>query len=206
LTDSTVFEAHNVKPFIENKITIGYSGTPTAKDGILDLIRSFGILNKKYPNTHLLVIGDLTNGETIVPDLKNYAKSYMDLENISFTGLVSHERIPDLLNSCQILAMTRHNGIFAQAGFPTKLSEYFACKKPVLTTAVGDISKYFTNREDLILTEPENIESIVNGFEDLLNDKQLADKISLNGYNWMNLNTNYLNISSNLSKFIEMLA
>jgi glycosyltransferase involved in cell wall biosynthesis len=203
ITDPIKFERLNVKPFIEDKITIGYTGTPTEKDGIHDLIKSFSIINKKYRHTHLLIIGDLTNGKSLIPTLKEYASSLGVNENISFTGLVSHTQIPDLLNSCQILALTRPNRIFAEAGFPTKLSEYFACKKPVLITRVGDIPKYFKNEDHVILAEPENIQSIVNGFEILLNNKVLADRISLNGYNWMNQNTNYLIISSKIDKFLE---
>jgi glycosyltransferase involved in cell wall biosynthesis len=203
LTDPKKFERQNVKPFLENKITIGYTGTPTNKDGILDMIKGFSILNRKFNNTHLLVIGDLTNGKTIIPALKEYASDLGVLENISFTGLVSHNRIPDLLNSCQILTLIRPNGIFAEAGFPTKLSEYFACKKPVVITRVGDILRYFKNEEHVILVEPENIESIVTGFESLLMNRDLAEKISLNGYNWMDQNTNYFNISPKISLFLE---
>jgi glycosyltransferase involved in cell wall biosynthesis len=127
------------------------------------------------------------------------------LKNISFTGLVSHNRITDLLHSCQILALTRPNGIFAEAGFPTKLSEYFACKKPVLITSVGDIPIYFKNEEHVVLVEPENIESIVTGFEKMLNDKDLCERISRNGFIWMDQNTNYLNISPKISLFLERL-
>ena len=205
LIDPQKFEKSHIKPFLDNKVTIGYTGTPTRKDGILDLIKSFSILNKKYENTHLLVIGDLTNGKTIVPELKEYAKNLGVSESISFIGLVSHERIPDLLHSCQILALTRPNGIFAEAGFPTKLSEYFACNKPVVITSVGDIPMYFRNEEQVILVEPENIESIVAGFEKLLKSKDLIERISLNGYNWMYQNTNYLKISPKISLYLERL-
>ena len=152
-----------------------------------------------------MIIGDLTNGKTLIPALKNYARNLGILEDISFTGLVSHKQMPDLLNSCQILALIRPNGIFAEAGFPTKLSEYFACKKPVLITSVGDIPRYFENEEHVVLAEPEKIESIVTGFENLINRKDLREKISLNGYCWMDQNTNYLNISPKINLFLDKL-
>jgi glycosyltransferase involved in cell wall biosynthesis len=205
LTDPGNFERQNIRPFIEDKITIGYTGTPTQKDGILDLIKSFSVISRNHNNLHLLIIGDLTNGKTIVPALKEYANTLGITEQISFTGLVSHTRIPDLLNSCQILALTRPHGIFAEAGFPTKLSEYFACKKPVLITRVGDIPTYFVNGEHLIIAEPEDIDSIVEGFELLLENRDLAKKISINGFNWMQKNTNYLKISSDISQFLNNL-
>jgi glycosyltransferase involved in cell wall biosynthesis len=103
------------------------------------------------------------------------------------------------------LALTRPNGIFSEAGFPTKLGEYFACKKPVVITRVGDIPKYFKNEEHIILVEPGNIESIVNGFEVLINRPNLSDKISKESYVWMDQNLNYLNVSLTIDLFIDKL-
>lgn len=204
LTDPRKFESHASQPFIKDKITIGYVGTPTRKDGINDLIKSFGVLNRKYTNTHLLIIGDITNGNSIVPDLKKYASEIgISKDCITFTGLQSHNVIPGLLLSCQVLALTRPNGIFAEAGFPTKLGEYFSCKKPVLITRVGDIPKYLKNEDHVILVEPENIESIVEGFERIMTDKKLNDKLCVNGYKWMDANLNYVNQSKRISEFVN---
>lgn len=203
LTDPRKFEINNIKPFKSDKITIGYVGTPTKKDGVIDLIKSFNELNKKRSNTHLLIIGDLTYGESLIPDLERYAENLGISENVTFTGLVSYNKIPNLLNSCQILALIRPNGISAEAGFPTKLGEYFACKKPVIITSVGDIKKYFINEEQVILVEPENIRSIVGGFEKIISDKKLAEKLCITGYKWMDENLNYINQSKKISEFIN---
>jgi len=204
IIDPSVFDKKNIKPFKEDYTTIGYAGTPTKKDGISDLIKSFSILNKKYRNTHLLIIGDITNGDSVIPELKIFASAIGIPEScITFTGLQSYVHIPELLHSCQILALTRPNGIFAEAGFPTKLGEYFACKKPVVVTKVGDIPLYFNNEEHAILVEPENIKSIVLGFEKLINNKDLAFNISNNAYLWVNENLNYKNISCKIEVFIN---
>ena len=37
----------------ELKYTIGYVGSPTRKDGVDDLIKSFALFNKKFSNTNL---------------------------------------------------------------------------------------------------------------------------------------------------------
>jgi glycosyltransferase involved in cell wall biosynthesis len=204
LNDPKRFEISDIIPFKPGKITIGYVGTPTKKDGILDLIKSFGVLNKTCKETHLLIIGDITNGNSIIKDLKNYATKVGAKEDcITFTGLKSHTQIPELLLSCQILALTRPNGIFAEAGFPTKLGEYFSCKKPVLITRVGDIPKYFKDEDQVILAEPENIQSIVDGFKKIITDKILSDHLSISGYEWMDENLNYINQSKRISEFIN---
>lgn len=204
LTDPEPYNIKNNKVFMPGSITIGYVGTPTRKDGILNLIQSFGILNKKYPKTHLLIIGDLTNGKSIIPKLKEYTcKLGIDEKNITFTGLISYKEIPYLLLSCQILALTRPTGVFAEAGFPTKLGEYFSCKKPVVLTRVGDMKTYFIDKEHVVFAEPENITSIVNAFEYLLNNKDKADEIGLNGYNWMIKNLYYPNQAAKISNFVS---
>ena len=200
--DPDIFNIDNIKPFKTSHVTIGYTGTPTRKDGVVDLIKSFSVLNKKYPKTHLLIIGDITNGNTILNDLKKLAGDLEVSDSITFTGLVPFSEIPKLLNSCQILTLTRPNGIFAEAGFPTKLGEYFACEKPVVVTKVGDIPFYFKDEEHVILVEPENIESIANGFEKLIVKRHLSNKLIKNAYQWMEINLNYRRISKRMDNFL----
>jgi len=202
LMDPEIFRLETLTPFMPGKITIGYAGTPSRKDGVVDLINSFGLLNKNHSNIHLLIIGDVINGNSVIPKLKEIAIKLECNENITFTGLVPFSKIPELLNSCQVLTLTRPSGISAEAGFPTKLGEYFACKKPVLISNVGDIPIYFKNEEDVIITNPDDINSIVEGFEKILFNDELSNKLSVNGFNWMNQNLNYKNMSQKLINFI----
>ena len=204
LIDPSSFSIKTNKHHQKGKITIGYTGIPTRKDGVIDLIKSFRILNEIYPKTHLLLIGDITNGNSLIPYLKKYAGNLKILKNITFKGLVSYKEIPELLQSCDILTLTRTSGIFAQAGFPTKLGEYFACKKPVVITSVGDIPFYFQNEKHVILVKPEDIYSIVNGFEKLILNKKLSKRLCKNAYIWMNENLNYKNVSRKIDHFIKM--
>jgi glycosyltransferase involved in cell wall biosynthesis len=202
LTDPQIFN-RAVKCFKTGYTTIGYSGTPVRKDGILDLIKSFALINHRYPNTHLLIIGDITNGKSVISSLQNFATQLnIPKGSITFTGLIPFSQVPELLLSCQILALTRPNGVFAQAGFPTKIGEYFACRKPVLVTKVGDMVSYFKDKKEVVFAEPSDIDSIVTGFEFLINHPDEADSISLNGYNWMNSFLNYNNQVDKISQFV----
>ena len=203
LTDPTRFNNQDINPFKKGYITIGYVGTPTKKDGILDLIKSFSILIKKYPKIKLLVIGDVTNGNTVIPELREYAsKQGIKDSEITFTGLVSHTQIPNLLLSCQILALTRPSGIFAEAGFPTKLGEYFACKKPVVITKVGDMKYYLQDKKDVVFANPGDTDSIYEAFEYLITNPERAYLIGINGFNWMNDFLNYKNQFEKINKFV----
>lgn len=205
LIDPERFNFKNVMPFRSGLTTIGYVGTPTRKDGILDLIKSFSIINRLNCDTHLLIIGDITNGNTLLPELKRYAYGLgIPEDTITFKGLTSHVEIPRLLLSCQILALTRPKGVFAEAGFPTKLGEYFACKKPVVITRVGDMKNYFTDKKEVVFAEPENIQSIVSAFEYLITNPEERVNIGLNGFYWMDEKLNYKNQAQIISDFIDI--
>ncbi len=89
--------------------------------------------------------------------------------------------------------------------FPTKLGEYFACKKPVVVTTVGDIPLYFTNKKDVILVEPDNIHSVAEGFKLLIRSEDLHTVLSENSYIWMDRNLNFRNetLKNKLINFIS---
>ena len=196
------FEVKDALPYKKNYITIGYTGTPTYKDGVVDLIKSFAVLCQKHPHLHLLIIGDVVGGQSVIPPLQTLAADLGVSDQVSFTGLVSFKNIPALIGSCQILALTRPAGIFAEAGFPTKLGEYFVVRKPVVITQVGDIPLYFTPDKHLIMVQPNDINSIVNGFEKLINNHEITEVVTEEAYKWASENLFYYNVSSKIDHFL----
>ena len=162
--------------------TIGYSGTPYKKDGIEDLLSAVGMLKKSNTDVSILIVGDVVNENSIIPSLTEYCENLGIRQSVTFTGLVPIEDVRDYLNKCQILAITRPNIIQAIAGFPTKIGEYFACKKIVLSTRIGDVSNYFIDREEIVFAESDNPQSIADNIKWILNNQIESQKIALNGY------------------------
>ena len=206
LVDITLFENNKMSiPKKDSIIRIGYCGTPTRKDGINNLLESFQIAQKKYANSELLIVGDSTDKHSLIPNLKIIADKIGISGKVIFTGLVDFIRIPSLLNSCDILVLARPSGKFAEAGFPTKLGEYMACKKPVVITKVGDIPFYLTDKENAMLAEPDNIESIASKICYLISNPQKAKNIGLNGYNWAKNTLDYIKSSRLVGNYLDML-
>lgn len=203
ITDPDVFRCKETKPYMPNKTTIGYCGTPTSKDGVVDLIHSFTILKKQETDIHLLIIGDAVHGRSLLPELKVLAKELCVAEDVSFTGLVAYNEIPQLLKSCQILALTRPLSINAESGFPTKLGEYFACCKPVLITNVGDVKKHFVHKKHLMIAQPSNLQDIVENFLMLIHDKQLCNTLIENSTEWLDNNLDYRRLSDKICSFLD---
>jgi glycosyltransferase involved in cell wall biosynthesis len=75
-------------PVGEIKYDLGYSGAPYLKDGLYDLFKAISLLNKKQIQVTLLVIGDATFGESLIPPLKIECEKLGISEQVTFTGLV----------------------------------------------------------------------------------------------------------------------
>jgi glycosyltransferase involved in cell wall biosynthesis len=165
----------------EIKYTIGYSGTPSVKDGLYDLFKAINLLQSRSVDVSLLVIGDVTFGESLIPKLKMECQRLGILEKVTFAGLVESLMVKKYLAECKILAITRPSLTQTRAGFPTKLGEYFATKRPVLTTNFGDIEKYFENDIDLVMAESGNPDSIAGKIQWMLENAVVLDQIAKQG-------------------------
>jgi glycosyltransferase involved in cell wall biosynthesis len=171
--------------FVENsevKYTLGYSGSPTLNDGLMDLFKAVSILRCKNININLLIIGDSIFGDSLIPSLAENALALGILENVKFTGLVDSDNVKGYLSECKILTITRLSNTQTQAGFPTKLGEYYAAKKAILVTNFGDIGCYFQDGIDIVIAESGNPEAIAHKIEWMLKNDDKIEHISRQGY------------------------
>ena len=164
------------------KYTIGYSGAPYLKDGLLDLFKAVSLLQNEGILLNLVVIGDSTFGKSLIPGLKEECAMLNISDRVTFTGLVDSSTVKQYLSECRILAITRPSTVQTQAGFPTKLGEYFATTKPILSTDFGDIRRYFNDGVDLVIAETGNPVSIAQKIKWMLQNNDVVELISRTGY------------------------
>ena len=178
LTDLNAWYIPDKKP----AFTIGYAGTPSKKDGLIDLLYAIKLLKEKDIIVSALIVGDTFNNDSFIPYFKEKCNEFDIKEQVTFTGLVPQEKVKDYLNICKILAITRPDTIQTKAGFPTKIGEYMACKKIVLATKFGDIEQYFEARKHLVLAEQDNPSSIAENILWILNHSEKSELIATNGF------------------------
>lgn len=166
----------------ESKYTLGYSGTPSLKDGLVDLLNAISKLKNENIPVSLLVIGDSTFGKSLIPDLQKLCESLNIADLVKFTGLVNIDKVKEHLAECKILTLTRPNIVQTQAGFPTKLGEYFASGKQILTTDFGDLPTYFRPMEELVMAKCSNIEDISSKIKWIIHHPDEAEQIRKKGY------------------------
>ena len=181
----------------QDKILIGFCGTPTIENGILDLCKAFISLSQKHTNAQLIIIGKVSEKVFIELNKIDFKKY-----DIQLLGFLNKETLEVELATCSILVNPRKKGIWADAGFPTKLGEYFATNKPVVATKVGDLAYYFKDKHELVFAEPDNPKSLSKSIAWLIENNQSAKLIADNGYYWAKINLDY---RSNTNKIIAFL-
>jgi glycosyltransferase involved in cell wall biosynthesis len=182
---------------------IGYAGTPCHKDGIDILLDAFKIVQSTSAYSELIIIGDETGRISVIPDLQDKCRKLGIENNVIFTGLVDYAKMPDLLRTCDILILARPAGIFAEAGFPTKLGEYFALKKPVVLTKVGDLPYYLEDGYHAVFAEENTAIAIAQKINFLISNIDEAKQIGLHGFEWASEMLDYKSVSIKVDKFLK---
>jgi glycosyltransferase involved in cell wall biosynthesis len=159
---------------------IAYCGSmDSKKDGIDYLIDSFCIIAPKFPNLTLKMIG--RNDFSGFKNLQNSVAELGLKNRILFTGRVSHDEMAGLLQNAMLLVLARPETIQAKANFPTKIGEYCATGKPIVTTKVGSITDYFIDGKNAYLAKPGNSVDFASKMEEALNDYSHALAIGAEG-------------------------
>lgn len=120
----------------KDKISIAFAGRLDKVKNLNLLLRSYSLLEKSLPGLELVILG---NGPEL-RNLKSLAVS-LKLKNISFPGEIPAVDMPCVLNYLDVIALPSTGG----EGSPTILKEALACGLPVVSSNVGDVSKFINH-------------------------------------------------------------
>ena len=101
------------------------------------------------------------------------------LDRVIMLGSVSHERVPGLLDACDILA-SPHVPLDAGAEFfgsPTKLFEYMAMGKGIVASRLGQIGDVLEHERTALLVEPGNVDELRDAIARLAYSRELRERL-----------------------------
>lgn len=180
--DVNWWEREERKP--DGLINIAFMGRPDIRNGLDKLIEAFKIVNKKYSNTRLLVIGD-------GPLMFMFKKMVGDFP-ITFHGAANETR-PDLLQNADIF-------VFAPlvASFGITILEGMSAKKAIIASDIPAFRELLVHNKDALLIDPNSSDQIAKAIERLV----IAPKIRVDlaesahqkvwRYDWKNVAGEYL--------------
>ena len=182
LVPSTVDPARFTKTG-ENPITrpyIGYFGSLTfVRDNVDLLIRAFARVSSKHSEMQLVLGGFCSESEKkqlldLIAELNIQSK-------VQLLGFLTREEILTYISHADILVMVRSNDLQSKASYPSKLTEFLASSKPVITVNVGEIPLYLSDGVNAFLVEPGNPDALAKKLNYVIRNYELAQKVGQKG-------------------------
>jgi len=184
---------------------ICYCGSlTTQKDGVDILIKSFAKIAIRFPDINLLLIGkaDKQQDDTY---FRRLVSDFEIEDRVLFIGKLPRNEIPAYLCNAEILALARPRSMVADAGFPSKLTEYLATGKPVVVTRVGEIPVFLMDGVNAFLSDPDSPEAFSNKLSYVLENYYYAKKAGEKGRELATTIFNYNYQTKRILDFLSLL-
>jgi glycosyltransferase involved in cell wall biosynthesis len=158
----------------EDETLAGFVGTFGPWHGVLTLAEAVTLLPADS-GVRFLLVGAGKFREEVERIIRAAGKE----RQVIFTGHVDHERVPALLDACDIL-LSPHVPLEDGSEFfgsPTKLFEYMAMGKGIVASRLGQIGDVLSDQETALLTEPGNARQLADAIVQLSGSPELRHRL-----------------------------
>ena len=173
--DVDVFHPSEPAGESDNRPVVIYTGNIGSAQDLDACVRAMARLSNDDAVLRLVGSGD------VVPELKQLVEELSLGDRVEFTGLVSRETVPELLNEATVGIATLKDTDALKYAMPTKVFEYMACALPTLVTG-GDHIEWFINESGGGLHVENDPDRIAEVLDDLLDDSTYRDELAERGY------------------------
>lgn len=142
---------------------IGYFGAIEQNLGIEVLINAATLLKQEVSGLRLLIAGP-----------NNLNLDFASYDFIDYRGFLPQKTVPLLINSCNVAVIPYLPSKIKQLCNACKISEYLACKVPVVATNVSDHENVFRKNQRAVC-DPGNSKSMAAAISLQIKSPQLAD-------------------------------
>jgi phosphatidylinositol alpha-mannosyltransferase len=179
------------KEYDDGKVNIVFVGRLETRKGLDYLIEACGMLNKKFSNFRLIVVGPGTRLK------KGYKKMVKEagLENVDFIGFASVDELPQYYRTADIFCAP---AIWGES-FGIVLLEAMACGKPVIASNIEGYASVMHNNEEGLLVAPKDARGLADALLTLAENRDLREKMGQKGrinaekYSWPKVAERVLN-------------
>lgn len=155
---------------------VGFVGTFGPWHGVLALAEAIKLIaTQQEARVRFLLVGSGVLREEVERRLREAGADHQVIS----TGAVAHERVPALLDACDVLT-SPHVPLEDRSEFfgsPTKLFEYMAMGKGIVASRLGQIGDVLTNEETALLVEPGDARALSEAILRLAQSRALREKL-----------------------------
>ena len=160
----------------EGEILAGFVGTFGPWHGVLTLAEAVTLIPEDR-NVRFLLVG----AGRFRDEVERIIRAAGREDRVIFTGHLEHERVPPLLDACDIL-LSPHVPLEDGSEFfgsPTKLFEYMAMGKGIVASRLGQIGDVLVDEESGLLIEPGNARQLAEAILRLSESRELRERLGI---------------------------
>ena len=154
----------------DGKVVAGFVGTFGPWHGVEKLAAAIKKMPSDLPVRFLLV-----GSGSLHAEVEKQLQREVNERRVIFTGAVGHDRVPKLLDACDIL-VAPHVPLADGSEFfgsPTKIFEYMAMGKGIVASRLGQIGEVLVDRETALLVEPGNVDELTAAMVEMVRSDSL---------------------------------
>jgi glycosyltransferase involved in cell wall biosynthesis len=154
----------------DDETLVGFVGTFGPWHGVLALAEAVKLMPDAARVRFLLVGSGALRGE-----VEQILREGGAVHRAILTGAIEHERVPQMLDACDVLA-SPHVPLEDGSEFfgsPTKLFEYMAMGKGIVASRLGQIAEVLADEETALLVEPNDARQLSEAILRLVNSPAL---------------------------------
>jgi len=175
-----------------------YCGSTHYFEIILFIIESFEKLGDNSRRLCLVLHGDSQRIEKV----KDIISQGNRPDAITVMSSLSYEKLVTLYKSAYALLIPLRNTFQDIARFPHKVGEYCAAGRPIISTNIGEVGRFFKDMDTALLAEHYNESEFEAKMRVLSNDSQLADAMGNKSYLLGKNNFDYVYLGKQVYRFI----
>ncbi len=137
------------------------------------LLQAFKINLQRKKDIRLMLVGKLP-------------KSHLDLikklgieKNVNYYGKQPYSRMPFFLRSADILLLSMRDSIIERARWPIRIGDYLAAGRPIIATAIGEVSRIMQEWQCGIGVPPNDPDAFAQAISTLLEDSIMREEMGI---------------------------
>jgi glycosyltransferase involved in cell wall biosynthesis len=196
LTDTNEIVPAHLLPLCK---TVLFAGSPDYNETLNFLLAAMEIVWAKHTDCKLVITGGATEYTLGMAAQGNG-------EKIRYAGFVERSVLLREYSEAAVLAIPLFDDVRSHARFPTKLGEYLASGRPVVTNRVGEIPDYLKDDVNACVVTPGDVQAFGETICFLLSNPVRAKSIGRNGRKVAEKYFHYANYGAKLCDFFTYLS
>lgn len=171
----------------KNLFTLTYAGGINKHRGLQYIIKSLKFLKDSSIKIRLIILGD----GSYLNNLKELSLTEGVNDMVDFAGWKQYEEMQKFIGLSNICLIPHEKNDHTDSTIPHKLFQYMYAGKPVLASDCTPIKRIVEDSKCGLIYKFDNIREIASKIQQIMNDKEMYNKMSVNGitsvknkYNW----------------------